>query len=157
MDEEKRSRSGVKSIRGLDDELYERITLLARETGRTVGELFNEAMKFLLAATGKAADVGRQFVEGCKEVAKPVEGVEVVSGVDELEVSSKDLASVERPVEFRNVRRLVFRDVPYQLFEERVAKIVLCDTVVVPPDYPKLRVAKKCVMVRKIVESSNEG
>ncbi len=154
--ESRRKGSGVKSIRGIDDDLYERVSALARETGRTVGELVNEAMKFLLVATGKAAEVSKQFVEGYREVAKVGKDVEVVSGVEELEVTSKDLASMDKPVEFRNIRRLIFRDVPYSLFEEKVAKIVLCDTLVVPRDYPKLRVAKKCVMVKRILTHLGE-
>jgi len=148
MTEEKR----VTSIRGIDRGLYERASLLARETGRTVGEVINEALRMLVSAvelsSRSALGVARQFVEGVREGE---ERAIVVKDVDELSIGPRDLEEVEGVV-FRNIKRLeISPEVPYDLFEERVRAIVLCDEVVVPEDYPKLKVLEKCRLVKRIV------
>jgi hypothetical protein len=149
MGEDRERSSGIKSIRGIDERLYHELSLMARETGRTVGELVNEAMRLFLSATDKTSELGRHFIEGYKEVVKG-RNYEVISGFEELEVTEGDLRGSVKPVEFRNIKTLVFKNVPYDLFKERVARVVLCDTLVVPKEYPKLEVAKKCFLVKRI-------
>ncbi len=149
MVESRERSSGIKSIRGIDERLYEELSLMARETGRTVGELVNDAMRLFLSAAGKTSELGRHFIEGYKEAAKG-KNYEVVSGFEELEITDADLRNSARPVEFRNIKTVVFKNVPYDLFKERVARVVLVDTLVIPKDYPKLEVARKCFLVKRI-------
>ena len=145
------------TIRGVDRELYSRALALAREVGKSAGEMINEALRLLLshtmaAATAitRAAEAGREIIQGVKEVAA---AEHVVSGVGELVVRRADLEAVEKPVVFRGIKRLVFdEDVDYELFNSKVRAIVMCDEVQVPKAYPKLKVAEKCRMVGKLVE-----
>jgi len=147
------------TIRGVDRELYAKALALAKELGKSAGEMINEALRLLLtqtmaAATAltKAAHAGRELIEGVKEVA----GAEhVVSGVGELVVKKADLEAIDKPVVFKGIRRLVFEDdVDYSLFEGKVRSIVMCDEVLVPKAYPKLKVAEKCRMIGKLAEKA---
>ncbi len=157
--EEKSKR--VFSIRGLDPEIYDRFAKVARELGVSVGELMNEAMRFMLSLVSVGTVAG---VEGIKLLMKSLRGVkgiheslgnvEVISGLDELEVSREDLESIDKPVIFMNIKKLVFKEgIDRELIESKVRGIKLVDEVVVPKSIPKLIVARKCSMVRKLVSS----
>ncbi len=143
------------TVRGVDRELYEELARLARETGRNVGEMLNLAMRLLLAHVRAGLDtIGRKVEEVRQLVGQVAEeqGALVVSGVEELTVGRRDLESAGRPVVFRGLRRLVFEaDVDPQLFERAVRAIVAVDEVVVPPSLPRLLVAQKCRLVRRLV------
>ena len=152
MDKERKQ--SIKSIRGIDDKLYEQLTIMAKQTGRTVGELINESIKLLLGVAGKATELSRNVIQGYSEAMKPSD-VEVIAGLEELDVTSRDLEGLEKSVEFRNIRKLIFKDVPYELFDKKVKAIVMSDLLVIPDEYPKLRVAMKCSMVKKIVYLSD--
>ena len=153
MSEERRTIT----IRGVDRELYAKALALAKAAGRSVGEVVNDALRLLLstgvaAATAltKAAEAGREFVEELREAAK---GVLVVSGVDELTVAKGDLEAVEGSVAFRGVKKLRFGDdVDYELFDRKVASIVMCEEVELPKGFPKLKAASKMRMVAKLME-----
>ena len=160
MSGEERSRR-VFSIRGLDPEIYDRFAKVARELGVSVGELMNEAMRFMLSLVSLGTVAG---VEGIKLLMKSLRGikgihellgnVEVISGLDELEVSREDLESIDKPVIFMNIKKLVFKEgIDRELIESKVRGIKLVDEVVVPKSIPKLMVARKCSMVRKLVSS----
>ncbi len=148
MSEEKKEVKKVKSIRGIDEKLYEQIALIARETGRTVGEVINEAMKVFVNITSKTVELGKGFVEGVKEGAEPVIKV---AGVGELTVTEKDLREVEGRVDFANIQVLKFEGVPYELFEEKVRSVTNVREVIIPKEYPKLKVLRKFVSVDKVV------
>jgi len=156
----------IYSIRGLDPRLYEEFSRLARTLGVSVGELMNEAMRMTIAALEAGKDVGRgvkMVVKGVLELLKiPVEAakdiieksvnVDIVSGVDELEIGRSDLEAAPKPVLFINMKRLVIADdVDPKLVEEKIAGIKLVDEVSIPKTIPKLLIARKCSMVRKIV------
>ena len=148
MSSEEREKKVV-SIRGVDKKLYEEIATLARETGRTVGEVINEAMKLFLTTSGKLVELGKAFAEGLKEGS---ENAIEVGNLDILVVDRRDLKCVDGPIVFKNIKKLVIgRDVPFELFESKVRRIVMCDEVVIPDSYPKLLVARKCYFVKKIV------
>ncbi len=150
------------TIRGVDKELYRKITLLARESGRTIGELINEAMKLLLTTTSAAleaaakagtavTELGKSVAEGVREgVADYIE----VKDINELVLNADDLRSLDKPLVLRNIGRLVISsDVPFELFDRVVKSIVLVDEVVVPSSYPKLLVAARCRFVKKITQT----
>ncbi|MEM1613981.1 MAG: hypothetical protein QXP25_03665, partial [Thermoplasmatales archaeon] len=55
------------SIKGIQKNLYERMKSLARETGRTVGEVTNDAYKIALSAASQTRKVGEEFFQGLSE------------------------------------------------------------------------------------------
>ena len=149
------------TIRGIDKDLYDRILVLARETGKTVGELLNEAMKLLLiigpvalrATTSKVArgiiSIGKAITEG---VTEGFQDVIEISGVDELVVTKSDMESIRKPLVFKLIKKLEFADdIPYELFASKVKAIILCNEVIIPNTYPKLEVISICKMVKRVI------
>ncbi len=149
------------AVRGVDEDLYRRVSALAKETGRTIGELINESMKLLLSVastalekskelTGTTVVLARRFSEGLKEGFKEAEAL-VISDVEELNLTRKDLEEVSKPIILKNIKKLsIDDDVPYELFKNKVLSITFCDEVSVPSSYPKLEVLSICRMVKKL-------
>jgi len=152
------------TIRGIDKDLYDKILILARETGKTVGELLNEAMKLLLIigpatlrATSRVArgiiSIGKAIAEG---VAEGFQDVIEVSGIDELVITRSDLESVKKPLVFKLIKKLEFtNDIPYDLFASKVKAMILCNEVIIPGAFPKLEVISLCKMVKRITTKSS--
>lgn len=155
-DEEREERKTV-TIRGIDKDLYRKLLVIAEESGKTVGELMNEAMKLLLALGSSVVKIGEKVAESTVEISRAIgEGIKaglestlIISGVNELVVTKKDLESIDKPVSFRAIKRLVFdEDIPYELFDNKVSSIVFCGEVIVPKTYSKLKVLTKCKFVK---------
>ena len=160
--EEGRGEKTQVTIKGVDKELYERAVQTARELGMTIGELVNRSLKAFLTLTdtaGKAVtsltqtvtESGRALVEGVRQGAQ---GVKTISNIDELTISKSDLESLDTPVSFRGIKRLVFTDdVTWDLFNSKVASIILCDEVVLPKSVPKLRALEKMRFVKRVTQA----
>ena len=149
-----REKSKVTSIRGIDQTLYSRITAIAKEMGKTVGEIMNEAMRFYLVMCEMSSEVGksldrtaRAFMEGFRE------GVTVaIADLEEVHISKADLEKLKRKVRIHFVKRVVFdSDVDEEAFDKYVSYISDCGEVVVPASIPKLLVYSKCRRVTKVV------
>ncbi len=149
LDEEKK---GMVAIRGIDKRLYGKLASIAKDSGKTIGEIMNEAMRIFLITTQKVAETGANIAKTLLEEkgVRELEGVEEIGNLEELEVTREDLEEVEK-VAFKNVKVLKFSpDIPYELFEKKVSAIVLCDRVIIPKGFPKLKVAKKLRYCKKI-------
>ncbi len=136
------------TIRGISTPVYERALKLARELGITIGELVNEALRryiMTLEAIHKA-------IESQIEALSRSGDVIVISGVDSIVVSKKDLELAPKKVVFKDLRELVFADdVTEDVFRDKVYEIVKVDKVVVPKTLSVLLVASKCRLVHRIV------
>ena len=152
MSKEKEERTSV-TIRGVDKDLYNRLSILARETGKTIGELVNESMRLMLSLTDSLGKTITSFGEALREGWKEARDKYLeISLLDELVVTKKDLEELDKPVVFKNIKRLVISDdVPYELFEEKVREIIMCREIVIPRGYPKLKVARKIKLGGKII------
>ena len=148
------------TIRGIDEDLYERLTVLARETGKTIGELINEGMRVLLSITSPLVKTTQKAIEGVTSVGKAVaEGVETglgrireISNIDELTVNKEDLEAIDQLVVFKNIKKLKFEDnVTYELIEAKVKGIILCDEIIIPKTIPKLKLLSKCKLIKRII------
>jgi len=167
MVEEIKKEKKMLTVRGIDPEVYERFTKVASELGTNVGELMNEAMKIFLSLVEigeeKGEKVGKQVGKvGAKLISAPlkvagsvIEGAknfDIITGVSELEITKMDLESIEKPVLFINIHKLVFEDdVTWDVLNSKVRSIKIVDEVVIPKHIPKLLLAKKCMMVKRIV------
>ncbi len=148
----------IYTIRGLDPELYGKFSRIAKEIGKNVGELMNEAMKTLITAVEIGKEVGKAGIKAtvttvreASEAVKEAANVEVISGVEELEVGKEDLEALQKPAIFTGMRRLEFSDnVSWDLINEKVKAIKLVDEVVVPKHIPRILIAKKCSLVKRI-------
>jgi hypothetical protein len=117
----------VIAIRGLETELYNKILAKAKETGKNVSDLMNDAMMSYL---------------------NQVQGTSTVFGenMDNVTVTKKDLSELGK-VAFKEVTNLKFtKDVDKETFTNNVLSIEDCDNVQVPePLYlDAMKKAKGC-------------
>ena len=132
------------TIRGLSIDIYDRISRLARETGTTIGEIVNEAL--------------RRYIATLENISRTIDNmikagdVVVVSGVSSLTVTRADLEALDKPVIFKDMDELIFADdVNNDIIKNKVAKIVNVNTVYVPKSVSTLLIASKSEFVKKIV------
>lgn len=156
MSREKEDKTSV-TIRGIDKDLYNRLSVLARETGKTIGELINESMRLMLSFTDNLGRKLTSFSEAFREGLREARDKYLEIGLlDELVVTRRDLEEVDKPVVFKNIKRLIISDdVPYELFEEKISEIIMCKEVIVPENYPKLKVARKIRFGGKIISKKH--
>jgi hypothetical protein len=117
----------VIAIRGLETELYNKILAKAKETGKNVSDLMNDAMRSYL---------------------NQVQGTSTVFGenMDNITVTKKDLSELGK-VAFKEVTNLKFtKDIDKETFTNNVLSIEDCDNVQVPePLYlDAMKKAKGC-------------
>ena len=134
------------SIRGVDRRLYEEMVVLARELGKTIGGLLNDAMALFLT-----------FKEGAKEITGAVtEGLEkvklvVIGNVEELVLNANDLREVKGVLLIRNIKKLEFGDdVTQELFDEKVKRIIKVDELIIPKSLSKISVLDKSLFVKLV-------
>ena len=159
MSEDREEKKKIYTIRGIDPETYEAFSKLARDLNISIGRLISEAMRLTItiAETGtkiglkKLGELTTVILRGGKTEAYD-ENIEVITGVKELEVSKSDLEDSEKPIVFLNLRKLTFgNDVTWDLLDKKVKEIKLVDEIVIPQHIPKLKLAKKCIMVGRII------
>lgn len=148
------------TVRGVDSDLYNRIVNLSRQSGKTVGEIMNQAMSTFLGLAGKAGEkidnavykareTGRAFIEGFNEVKKDVV---IISDIEELEANKNEIMSLGKPVLFRNIKKLVLEDVDDDTLDRYIDSIVSVDELVIPRSLNKFKVLQKCKFVKRITQ-----
>jgi hypothetical protein len=159
----------IRSIRGLDDELYRRFSDAARELNVTIGDLMNVAMGRLLVSLDAGTSAGERLSEAIrslgakakdaqarafKSAVEAVADFDLVADIGELTVRRADLEGARRPVVFSNIKRLVLADdVDWELVRSKVRSINVVDELVVPPGIPTLELAGRCRVVKRMVRS----
>ena len=149
MGEEKK----ITTIRGIDRELYTKITALAKEMGKTVGDMINEAMKLYLLFTETSAEITKSlsrtrkaFVEGFRERTSLI-----IRDLDQIQLSKSDLERYKRKISLIKIKRVIFdKDVDEDTFEKYIDLIAYCEEVLVPKSIPRLLVYSRCRQVSKI-------
>ncbi|BCS94010.1 hypothetical protein [Metallosphaera javensis (ex Sakai et al. 2022)] len=148
------------TIRGIDSKLYERLVNLARETGKTVGEVTNQAIGNFLSAISEAEMITSNVKDGIKSTGKAfIDGfneskrnVLVVSNIGEITVFKSEIISTGRPVSFRNIGKLILPDIDQDTLERYVDSIISVDELVVPPSINKLMITRKARFVKRITQ-----
>ena len=151
------------TIRGVDAFLYNKAAEIAKKTGKTMGEVVNEALRLFIDITEGLRAGMQPISEGLREAGRRVDytlssiSPTVISDVEELEVSKEDLEQFGRRVIFQNVRRLVFQDdIDAETFERYVALIRECEEVRPPKGVSKLLVLSRCRKVGRLVPPDGE-
>ena len=148
------------TIRGVDSDLYSRIVNLSRQSGKTVGEIMNQAMSTFLGLAGKAGEkiddaafkakeTGKAFIEGFNEARKIVV---IISDIEELEANKNEITSLGKPVLFRNIKKLVLEDIDEPTLDRYIDSIVSVDELVIPRSLNKFKVLQKCKFVKRITQ-----
>lgn len=154
-DEEKKK---TVTIRGVDSSLYEKAIITARQTGKTVGDVVNQALSTFLGLTDKAADKLDKLISGAKDVGKSfVEGYEdskknliIISDLDELTLNKEEILQENKIISFRNIRKLQLNIDQDCL--KNIDSIIAVDELIIPKGINKISLLSKCKFVKKITE-----
>lgn len=146
--EKEESKAKSVSIKGIRLDLYRRINSLAKEMGETIGEVTNDAYRLLASTMDGAVNVSKSFVDGARGSS-----VQVISNIDELTLTGKDIREFTKKVSFRNIKVLTLTDLDDQVLEEKVQGFIHIDELRIPKDIKKSMVLPKCNFVSKIVQS----
>ncbi|AFH42337.1 hypothetical protein IOK49_06605 [Fervidicoccus fontis] len=153
------------TIRGIDKDLYEKISNKAKQLNTTVGSLVNEAIGNLLASIDigieKTSKIVDTTIKAASEAIKtPLSELKssittqdyiIISNIGEITVSKNDLESSEKPLIFVNVKRIVFADnVTEELIKNKVRAIKVSDEVIIPKTISSMTIAQKSQFVKKI-------
>lgn len=152
MDEEKENKEII-SIRGVNKDLYQKLSAYAKEAGMTVGEAINNAMAAFLATLEGIKTTGRELIEGLQK------GMNIYIGdIDELKVEARDLKEVENPVILRNIKKLeIADDVDQELFNKKIKRIVNVDELIIHEKLSKFQILAKSFRIKKLIVRKTGG
>jgi len=141
-------------IRGIDTDIYRKISEISKRTNRTIGEITTQAYKVYLALVefGERIATGAlETIRGISETLRRIALSPVVRDLEELSLSRKDLEIVKEPIMIIGVKRLVIEDdVTPELFEKTIREIIDVEKIEVPETLPKIMVLSKCRFVKKL-------
>ena len=134
---------GTITIRGIDKRIYNKLSGLAKELDKTVGELINDAMALVITLKGRIEGIGSTVL--------------LIDGVENLEISAKDLEEIDKKVLIQNVEQLTLsKDIETKHIKDKIYKLMNIKKLRVYGDVNKLMLYSKCINVKEI-EFSGEG
>lgn len=107
------------SVKGVSKNLYNRILNIARDSGKTLGEITDDAYSSIVATVDGALNVSKAFVEGTRKGTS-----KIIENIKNLELTEKDLSDIGQRVTIRNVGHLVLKDMSDSAFNSGVNLIV---------------------------------
>ena len=130
--------TGNVSIKGVQKRLYDRVKNLARETGKTVGDITNDAFKVVLAAAGETKKVGEEFIQAVRDSKSTY-----VQDLNAIEITGSELAKNNKKVNFKNIQNLTFKDVTETDFDNYVESIVNVKNLEIPKGISKFMILER--------------
>lgn len=141
-------------IRGVEGEIYRKLSEFSKKTNKTLGELATQAFKLYLSLVefgGKIAYHTLETIRGVSEKIEKISKMLVIRDLEELVLSKKDLEETSEPIVILGVKRVAFKeDISYELFEEKIKDIVDVEVLEIPSTLPKLKVLSKCRFVKRV-------
>ncbi len=136
------------TIKGISSEVYDKIKKLAKETGKTIGEITNEAYNTIIMALDDVSKAGNDIINMIKSGE-----IKVIENVDEISLTGEEIRKFNRRIVIRNVKRLEFKDIN----EEDIAKFIVSISSVgyisIPKGFNKLALLEKARFIGRIDES----
>lgn len=147
------------TIRGVDEKIYRKLTEIARSSGKTIGEVTNQAFKTFLdisdAAKRTASGVvesGKTFIEGFKE---GMGNLIIISDIDELSVNKEEIMQTSKPIAFKGIKKLSLVGISDDDIEKYIQEISDVDELIIPSSVNKLKLLQKCRRVKRVVVQNN--
>ena len=141
-------------IRGVEEDIYRRISEFSKKTNKTVGEIATQAFKLYLALVEIGGKIASHTIGALKGIGEKIEkatSMLVVRDLEELELTRRDLEEAGEPVVIIGVKKLTIGGgVDLNTFNEKVREIVDVDSLEIPDALPKLAVLSKCRFVKRI-------
>lgn len=134
------------SVKGVKKDLYEKIKQAARDSGKTIGEITNEAYRLFVSTTTNLIETGEQFVQGLKESQ-----VLEISNIDSLEISGQEIKSYGKKISFRNIGALKIKDISEKDFEDYVISIINIKRLEIPKELNKLKILERSKFIGEII------
>ena len=141
-EEDETEKKRTVSIKGVSDRVYRKMTQIAKDTGKTIGDITNESYKTFLGAVEGAVGISKEFVRGAKSAM-----VETVSNFKNLEISGKELLEIGNKVSFRNIDNLTITDISEEDFNSHIDSFIQIKNLVIPDNVRKSVAVKKCNFV----------
>ncbi|MCY0851628.1 MAG: hypothetical protein OWQ34_02690, partial [Thermoplasma acidophilum] len=89
------------SVKGIRDDVYRNVSELARHTGKTIGEITNDAYRTFLGTVEGVRNISQNFIEGAKGAIS-----RYIDNFKKLEITADDLKDLGQKVAFRNIDEL---------------------------------------------------
>ncbi len=129
------------SVKGINKDLYKKVMQKAVETGKTIGEVTNDAYKALLSTMEFAVQ---------KSGAIMHKDFEIISNFNELSVSDTDLKEIGKPVAFSNIDYLDLSNVSNEVFEKYIRSILHVKKLTIPSKMKKSIILTRAKYIEKI-------
>ncbi len=136
------------SVKGVKKDLYEKIKKIARETGKTMGEVTNDAYRLFVSTANSVVETGEQFIEGLKE-----SNTFVISDINNLELSGDEIRKINKRISFRDIENLKLKDVTESDIENYIASFINIKRLEIPSNINKLKILEKSRFLGEIVQS----
>ncbi len=133
------------SIKGIQSNIYKRVKEMARETGKTIGEITNESYKIFISAANETKAAGQEFIKGIKETQSTI-----IENISTVEITGEDIKSNGKNVIFRNINSLIIKDINKEDFDKYVASIVSVKHLEVPKSIPKMMVLERSKFIDEL-------
>ncbi len=134
------------SIKGVSADLYKKVQKVSNETGKTIGQLTDEAYRSFVGSIDSARHISESFMKGLKEGSS-----QYVENIKELEISGDDLEEIGKKIVFRNIETLTFSDVDNDQFSEYVLSMINVKVVRIPATLSKAKLLLRSNFIDKIV------
>lgn len=135
------------SIKGVKKDVYSSMIRLARESGRTLGELTNDAYRAFIGTLDGAKTVSQSFVEGTKSTR-----LTSIENIRNLALSGKDLEEIGHKVDIRNVDDLDLTNVDSESFDKYIHHITGVKNLTISSKLKKSKVITKARFVDNIIQ-----
>jgi len=136
------------SVKGIKKDLYEKIKEIARETGKTIGEITNESYKMFVTSANTVKEAGEQFIHGIKET-----NVLFISNIENLEITGEEIKNYGKKISFRNIKNLKITDISENDFENYIDSLINIQKLTIPKNINKLKVLERSKFINEIIQN----
>ncbi len=135
------------SIKGVKKDVYNRMMRLAHESGKTLGELTNDAYRTFIGTMEGARNVSHSFIEGAKGTR-----ITSIENIRNLVLTSKDLEEIGHQIDIRNVDDLTLEGLNNETFDKYIRGITGVKNLTIPKDLSKSKVLIRSRFVDNIIQ-----
>lgn len=135
------------SIKGVQKEIYSRVLKLTRDTGKTLGEVTNEAYRSFLSGVDGAKLLSKNFLEGVSSSQ-----VKYVENIKSLTLEKSDLEHFTGKVAFRHMDLLILKDLTTEDVESHISSITNVKVVKIPDTVSKASILLRGSYIDEIQE-----
>ena len=134
------------SVKGVRKDLYDKVLKFTRESGKTLGDITNEAYRGFLATVEGAKHLSRNFVEGA------IRGdIKYIENIKNLTIDKRDFDELNVKVAFKNIDTLTFAGISTEDLTKYVETISNVKTIVIPRGVSKAALLLRSTYVDEII------